>query len=67
MIGGKPPKSKAPETDFFTELLDRETGNILEPFSVMRPVIAVGTGIAACPPHGSRRAQLTHRALTLSD
>jgi predicted site-specific integrase-resolvase len=29
--------------------------------------IAVGTSIAACPPHGSRRAQLTHRALTASN
>jgi len=25
--------------------------------------VAVGTGLAACPPHGSRRAELPHRAL----
>jgi hypothetical protein len=29
-------------------------------------VVAVGTRVTPCPPHRSRRAELPHRALTLS-
>jgi len=34
---------------------------------MMVKVVAVGTAVARRPPHGSRRAELPHRALALDD
>ncbi len=51
-----------------TGFLNRLPQIVTRPHSVHhRPDIAVGTLLSECPPHGSRRAELPHRALALRE